>query len=339
VAKNDDGIVTNYLVDRNRDYGQVIKELDSANNPTVSYLYGDDLISQTRAANDSYYLYDGLGSARALSDASGAVTDSYDYDAWGQLIDSTGTTENSYWFAGEQYDAGLGQYYLRARYYDPDVGRFTSMDTFQGRMNDPVTLHKYLYANGDPTNMTDPSGRFGLVDAGVAATISGILVGATVYGNQIGQSLAGGLDTNAGYTPTQTGWLSLAALPGAQSAIYRIVKEKVKERNVPTVNLYRAVLEVEYLDILSCDCFQPSRSNEPKRFWVGNISYAYDYGNRALGNPKDWVVVSATVSKPFFEILDHWQMDEFIGETVTVHPPMLPAFNFEIQQYGGIRYH
>lgn len=73
IAKNDDGITTNYLVDKNRDYGQVLKELDSANTETVSYLYGDDLIKQTRASNDSYYLYDGHGSARALSDAAGSI--------------------------------------------------------------------------------------------------------------------------------------------------------------------------------------------------------------------------------------------------------------------------
>jgi RHS repeat-associated protein len=65
-------------------------------------------------------------------------------------------------FAGEQFDSTLDQYYLRARYYDPSQGRFTQQDTWMGRNHDPVTLHKYLYANADPGNMVDPSGKFSL---------------------------------------------------------------------------------------------------------------------------------------------------------------------------------
>ena len=171
VAKNDDGQITTYLVDKNRDYGQVLHELDNNNQSTVSYLYGDDLIRQSRAANDSYYLYDGLGSTRALSDAAGAVTDTYTYDAYGTLIDSTGVTENSYLYTGEQFDDSLNNYYLRARYYDPFVGRFTQMDTWMGNSSDPVTLHKYAYGNLDPANTVDPSGHFGLVEFGVANNI------------------------------------------------------------------------------------------------------------------------------------------------------------------------
>jgi len=130
VAKNDDSILTQYVVDKNRDYAQVLNELTSTNIPIVSYVYGDDLIKQSRAANDSYYLYDGLGSTRALTDSSGALTDTYDYTAYGTQIDATGSTLNSYKYTGEQFDANLNQYYLRARYYDPGVGRFTTMDTF-----------------------------------------------------------------------------------------------------------------------------------------------------------------------------------------------------------------
>ena len=128
----------------------------------TSYSYGDDLISQTQGTTTHYYHYDGLGSTRALSDASGALTDTYAYDAFGELLQQTGTTENHYRFAGEQYDAGLDQYYLRARYYDQGVGRFTQQDTWMGRDSDPITLHKYLYANSDPVNHTDPSGQMSL---------------------------------------------------------------------------------------------------------------------------------------------------------------------------------
>jgi len=72
-----------------------------------------------------------------LSDSTGAITDTYDYSAYGAEIDSTGITENSYRYTGEQFDAESGNYYLRARYYDPSNGRFTQQDTFLGWENGP----------------------------------------------------------------------------------------------------------------------------------------------------------------------------------------------------------
>ena len=61
--------------------------------------------------------------------------------------------------SGEQYDSDLGLYYLRARYYNPSTGRFMSRDPEEGAHTDPRSLHKYLYAGGDPANRIDPSGR------------------------------------------------------------------------------------------------------------------------------------------------------------------------------------
>ncbi len=161
---------TGYVVDSNRDYAQVLQE--SVNGAEiVSYTYGDDLVSQTREGETHHYHYDGLGSTRYLSDASGTLTDRYDYEAFGQLLNETGTTENSYRFAGEQLDQILDQYYLRARYYNQYAGRFTQMDTWMGNSADPVTLHKYLYGNSDPINFTDPTGNFSLASISVGIQI------------------------------------------------------------------------------------------------------------------------------------------------------------------------
>jgi len=103
-----------------------------------------------------------LGSTRLLTNDTGTVTDSYNYEALGSVLNQTGSTENNYLFTGEQYDAGLDQYYLRARYYNQNTGRFTQMDTWMGNNQDPVTLHKYLYANADPVTYTDPTGNFSM---------------------------------------------------------------------------------------------------------------------------------------------------------------------------------
>jgi RHS repeat-associated protein len=107
----------------------------------------------------SFYGYDGAGSVRQLTNSSGSVTDSYEYDAFGNKINSTGATPNNYLYRGEQYDSDLSLYYLRARYYNPLTGRFMSRDPEDGHISIPVTLHKYLYASGNPVNRIDRSGK------------------------------------------------------------------------------------------------------------------------------------------------------------------------------------
>jgi RHS repeat-associated protein len=63
------------------------------------------------------------------------------------------------YYRGEQYDSDLGLYYLRARYYNPITGRFLSRDPLAGDPTVPRTLHKYLYADGDPVDLVDATGR------------------------------------------------------------------------------------------------------------------------------------------------------------------------------------
>jgi RHS repeat-associated protein len=92
-------------------------------------------------------------------DLTGTISDSYDYDGFGNLINSTGTTPNNYLFAGEQYDPALNLYYNRARYYNNSTGRFINMDEYEGDPGSPASLHKYLYAEADPVNHVDISGH------------------------------------------------------------------------------------------------------------------------------------------------------------------------------------
>jgi len=171
-----DGQLTQYVVDSNDTLAQVVTELDSNNQVQVAYLYGDDLVSQYRGNDVSYYHYDGLGSTRTLTDSTATVTNTYIYEAFGGLTEQTGETENNYLFTGEQIDPNTGNYYLRNRFYSPDNGgRFLSMDSFDGLSQEPVTLHKYLYGNGDPVNMVDPTGYFSLGSFSASSTIRGIL--------------------------------------------------------------------------------------------------------------------------------------------------------------------
>ena len=107
-------------------------------------------ISQSQASGTIFYGYDGHGKVRLLTDSTGAVTDRYDYDAFGNMISQAGTAPNVYLYSGEQNDPNLSLYNLRARYYNVQTGRFTTADSFEGTRFDPVGLHKYVYGGNNP---------------------------------------------------------------------------------------------------------------------------------------------------------------------------------------------
>jgi len=110
---------------------QVLDEIVSGA-VTRTYAYGLQRISEDQqisgAWTPSFYGYDGHGNVRFLTSNAGSVTDSYDYDAFGMPISTSGTTPNDFLYSGEQFDSPLGLYYLRARYYNPATGRFLAMD-------------------------------------------------------------------------------------------------------------------------------------------------------------------------------------------------------------------
>jgi len=112
---------------------------------------------------------------RFLSNALGQVTDTYDYDAFGTLLVANGATANSFLYCGEMFDADLGLYYLRARLMNPLTGRMWTADSYEGRQKDPRSLHKYMYANGDGVNYSDPSGYRSLTELMASTAINDIL--------------------------------------------------------------------------------------------------------------------------------------------------------------------
>jgi RHS repeat-associated protein len=152
------GEETRFLVDKNRDYAQVLEEYTPSKIIKASYIYGNDLISQLRNNQRSFYHVDGLGSTRALTDINGLVSDRYAYEAFGEIIKQLGNTQNLYLFAGEQRDPNLGLDYLRARYLDVSTGRFYGRDPFKGILTLPNSLHPYIYTGNNSVNLIDPSG-------------------------------------------------------------------------------------------------------------------------------------------------------------------------------------
>jgi RHS repeat-associated protein len=160
ISKTVGGITTQYLVDdRNlTGYAQVLEELSSSSIQRV-YTYGLNRISQSQTSGTTFYGYDGQGSVRLLMDSTGAATDRYDYDGFGNLTSQVGTTPNVFLYSGEQNDPTLGFYYLRARYMNPAGGRFSTADSYVGNPFDPCSLHRYTYAAGNPITNRDPSGQ------------------------------------------------------------------------------------------------------------------------------------------------------------------------------------
>lgn len=105
-----------------------------------------------------YYLTDALGSVADLVDAQGVALQHYQYDPWGRVAAQSGPGTNPRQFTGHYRDAETGLHYFGARYYDDEQARFLSQDPREGQPAEPRSLHRYLYAFGNPHRFTDPTG-------------------------------------------------------------------------------------------------------------------------------------------------------------------------------------
>jgi len=161
IEKDIDGTITNYLYDGD----QVITEYDGTGVLLRKFIYGpgiDEPILMDEGANTYYYHYDGLGSVTEITDSNGVLVERYEYDIYGKvtikdsqdniLVESS--VSNPYYFTGRRFDLETGLYYYRARYYDPELGRFLTTDPieYEGGIN----LYTYVY--NDPVNFIDPTG-------------------------------------------------------------------------------------------------------------------------------------------------------------------------------------
>ena len=185
-----------YYLNDNSSLTNVLAEYSASGDEICYYTVGADLVSQEINGKVYAYLYDGHGTVRALANESGKLTDTYTYDAFGNLISSTGSTANNYRYCGEQFDSTTRLYYLRARYMDTNTGRFTSQDTYAGSTADPISLHKYLYANSNPVSNSDPSGYSTLTGtqaamAGMAAICGIIALNASGIFHKLTDGLVG----------------------------------------------------------------------------------------------------------------------------------------------------
>lgn len=157
----ENGTKVDYLIDvmTPSGYAQVVEELTSGV-LAVRYTYGGGLdpIGETRSSTTSLYLSDGHSGVRQAISLAGVVLLAQRFDAYGVSVAKVGTLNTAIGYRGERYDATLGQYYLRARYYDPRQGRFTGVDPYSGNLSDPSQVMRYGYAGANPVWAMDPSG-------------------------------------------------------------------------------------------------------------------------------------------------------------------------------------
>ncbi|HEX9984114.1 MAG TPA: Ig-like domain-containing protein [Thermoanaerobaculia bacterium] len=174
--------VRGFAWDEQSQYGDIVYETNGAS--SAGYSYGDGDLVHRAGATSSYYLQDGLGSIVGLTNAGGQETDRYRYDGFGVRYFATGTTPNPFGYRGQMTDDATGLQYLRARWFSPHVGRFTTRDTADFNLQDPIDLNRYNYAGSNPVNGFDPTGHSAMVEYGAItniqaenATIQGYLMG------------------------------------------------------------------------------------------------------------------------------------------------------------------
>jgi len=158
IARRSGSATTRYVLDLNVDMSRVLAETDASGNVTAWYVYGLGLISRIAAdGSQRFYHFNNRGDTVALTDGQGMVTDSYAYDEYGKLAGSTGSTPNPFKFVGQHgvMDEGDDLYFMRARFYDAETGRFLSEDPLGFEGGD---WNNYIYVKNDPVRNIDPSG-------------------------------------------------------------------------------------------------------------------------------------------------------------------------------------
>jgi RHS repeat-associated protein len=161
-------IVEKYSIDRD----QIAFVTDEQGNETFHYLYGlnvDQVLAQDSPTGMVWSLSDRLGSIDLLTDSAGNIVDKRTYDSFGNLLEQTNPlVAFRYGYTSREFDTESGLYFYRARYYDPGIGRFISVDPMSFEAGD-TNLYRYVF--NSPTQWTDPSGK-----------ILPLLLGMVVYG-------------------------------------------------------------------------------------------------------------------------------------------------------------
>ena len=155
--------LTEYINDINRENTEVLAEYGADEKVRQAYTYGEsgigERINVDKSTESSYYLYDGRNSVTGILTETANLTNSYQYDPYGNLTSGTADGVNYYGYNGESANVKTGLQYLRARYYNAENGTFTTEDSDLGTTENPLTRNRYDYTTNNPLNYSDPTGN------------------------------------------------------------------------------------------------------------------------------------------------------------------------------------
>ena len=153
---------TSYVYDVNQPLPGIIQDTwHPFPSETRKYVWGLGLLYMVEDGYAFFYHQDNLGSVRAVTDENADMDSSFEYEAFGGKVEVDSLSTQPFGFTGEVDDNSFGfvdYMYLRARHYNPFIGRFLSRDSYAGDITRPLSLNRYTYTENNPVNFTDPSG-------------------------------------------------------------------------------------------------------------------------------------------------------------------------------------
>lgn len=247
--------LTSYVYDVNQPLPVVIQDTwHPFPSETRKYVWGLGLLCMVEDDEPFFYHQDNLGSVRAVTDEDADMDSSFEYEAFGGKVEVDSLSTQPFGFTGEVDDNSFGfvdYMYLRARHYNPFIGRFLSRDSYAGDITRPLSLNRYTYTENNPVNYVDPSGHAAIGICG------GLSYGAMVYVSA-GTCLVADTKLNVGWTSSATGGGVTGVLGGADIGL---------------------MLAEGYISDMSGESVQGGGSASA----LGRISAEFDTGNSSTG--------------------------------------------------------
>lgn len=277
---------------------ELIVDIGGGSNYTADiYIRGTGLISKRHFYNGmtsdvSYYLQNAHGDIVNLTSETGDKTKTYRYDAFGVEKNADENDINPFRYSGEYFAKETGTIYLRARYYDPSIGRFITRDTVTGTPNDPLSLNLYTYCRNNPIPFNDPDGHFWgtLVKAAVGAVINVAVTAVCDYLDDGEFNSGAGEYLSAAATGAISAVISLAKC--CENISKRMVKSGIKEAAIGVVgDGIKQAVDGEF-DV------KEIAANAGKNFISGTLNGAFNASCFAAGT----MIETADGDRPIEEI-------------------------------------
>ncbi len=221
-SKTVNGVTTTYTLVGDK----VTHETNGTNGVYYRYDSGDKLNSMSLNGTAYYYFRNAQGDIIGLFDNAGTVVVEYTYDAWGNILSTTGSLAstvgeiNPYRYRGYRFDEETGLYYLQSRYYSPVWGRFISADSQISGGGDLTGLNLFAYCGNSPVNRSDPSGHAWWHWAIAAVVVAAVAVAVVATaGGALPAVLAVAAVASGGAAATTAATVAAGAFIGASMAL------------------------------------------------------------------------------------------------------------------------